>query len=541
MRKVLLAIAIGIGLAVFLTSCSKMQPLDTGKAVFDINISGAKTFGYDITRVHIEMTHENGLTEGTNLIIDSEKTRAYGTVSGLKPGIWSVVAKLYENETEVGSGSTNVEIKAGKTTEVVMNISFKSETNNGAAAESGIIWQRALGGSNVDEARSIQQTSDGGYIVAGYTLSNDEYVVGNHGSYDAWVVKLDSSGNIIWKKILGGSGADMAYSVQQVNDGGYILAGYTDSNDGDVSGNHGGYDAWIIKLDESGNVVWQRTLGGSNSDGAYSIQQTFDGGYIVAGYTSSNDGDVSGTRKGEDFWIVKLSKNGNIVWQNAIEKFGDDEAQSVQQTNDGGYIVVGYTVSSGEDLHKGGKVYWVIKLDSSGNTLWKKEFGGTNDDIAQSVQQTNDGGYIVAGYTWSNIGDVSGNHGGWDYWVIKLDENGNLAWQVPLGGSDYDYAYSVQQTSDGGYIVAGQARSSDKDVSRNHGGYDAWVVKLDKNGNIVWEKAFGGTNYDGAFSVQQASDGNYVMAGYTSSNDGDVPESHGNYDFWIVKFADNRE
>ncbi len=541
MRKVLLAMAFGIGLAILLAGCSKVQTLDTGKAVFDINISGAKTFGYDITRVHIDMTHENGLTEGTDLIIDSEKNRAYGTINNLKPGIWSVVAELYESETEVGSGSTNVEIKAGKTTNVVVNISFKSETSNGAAAESRIIWQKVLGGTDVDEARSIQETSDGGYIVAGYTWSNDEDVIGNHGNYDAWVVKLDRDGNVIWKKALGGSGSDEAYSVQQTTDEGYIVAGYTNSSDGDVSGNHGGYDAWVVKLSNTGDIVWQKTLGGSNNDGAYSIQQTSDGGYIVAGYTSSNDGDVSGSRKGEDLWVVKLNKDGDIAWEKAIEKFGDDEAQSVQQTSDGGYIVVGYTVSSGEDLHKSGKVYWVIKFDSSGNTLWKKEFGGTNDDIAQSVQQTSDGGYIVAGYTWSNIGDVSGNHGGWDYWVIKLDENGNLVWQVPLGGSDYDYAYSVQQTSDGGYIVAGQAKSNDKDVSRNHGGYDAWVVKLDKNGDIAWKKAFGGTNYDGAFSVQQTSDGNYVMAGYTGSNDGDVSESHGNYDFWIVKFADDRE
>jgi len=247
--------------------------------------------------------------------------------------------------------------------------------SHGAKAESSVIhfetknpsisFARVFGGSDDDRAYCIQQTSDGGYIVAGYTYSNDIDVSGNQGVYDYWVVKLDSSGNIEWQKCFGGSDDDRAYCIQQTSNGGYIVAGYTESNNGDVSGNHGKNDYWIVKLDSSGNIEWQKCLGGYYNDYACSIQQTSNGGYIVAGYTESNNGDVSG--------------------------------------NHGSYD------------------YWIVKLDSSGNIRWQKCLGGSGDDRAYSIQQTSDGGYIVTGYTESNDGEVSGNHGSKDYWIVRLD------------------------------------------------------------------------------------------------------------------------
>jgi hypothetical protein len=344
-----------------------------------------------------------------------------------------------------------------------------------------ILWLKCLGGSLYDEANSVQQTADGGYIVAGDTNSTDGDVSGNHGARDAWVVKLDNIGNIQWQKCLGGSMNDFAFSVQQTADGGYIVAGDTNSTDGNVSGNHGNYDSWVVKLDNIGNIQWQRCLGGSRNEEANSIQQTADGGYIVAGDTNSTDGDVSGNHGNYDFWVVKLDSIGNIRWQKCLGGSSYEYGLSTQQITDGGYIVAGITNSNDGDVsgNHGGEDYWVVKLDGSGNIRWKKCLGGSRNDEAISIQQTTDGGYIVAGPSDSNDGDVSGNHGNADSWVVKLDRFGNIQWQKCLGGSAYDDSWTIRQTADERYIAAGLTFSNDGDVSGNHGSGDAWAVKLD--------------------------------------------------------------
>ncbi len=415
---------------------------------------------------------------------------------------------------------------------------FLIQTN---AQAPDIEWQKSLGGSNWDQANSIQQTADGGYIVAGYSYSNNGDVTGNHGDVDYWIVKLDNTGNIQWQKSLGGSDGDAAYSIQQTIDGGYIVAGETFSNDGDVTGNHevGALDYWIVKLDSSGDIDWQKSLGGSEWDIAYSIQQTTDGGYIVAGETLSNDGDVTENHGEYDSWIVKLDNSGNIQWQKSLGGSGGDGAYSIQQTTDGGYILAGSSNSNDGDVtdNHGSADYWVVKLNSTGDMQWQKSLGGSGGDGAYSIQQTNDGGYIVAGSSNSNDGDVTGNHGSADYWVVKLDNTGDIQWQKSLGGSGVDIAYSVQQTTNGGYIVAGHSKSNDGDVTGNHGAGDYWIVKLDSNGNILWQKSMGGSSADYARSIQQTTDGGYIVAGFTWSNDGDVTGNHGSHDYWIVKLS----
>ena len=419
-------------------------------------------------------------------------------------------------------------------------ILFNGVNNKSYAQAPTIQWQKCLGGTVTDEANSIQQTSDGRFIVAGYTFSNDGDVSGNHGNSDYWVVKLNSSGDILWQRCLGGTDDDYAYSIQQTSDGGFIVAGQTYSNDGDVSGNHGYDDAWVVKLNSSGDIEWQKCLGGTNDDRAYSIQQTSNGGFIVAGYTSSNDGDVSGNHGYWDTWVVKLNSSGDIEWQKCLGGTSDDYANSIQQTSDSGFIVAGYTFSNDYDVsenHENGK-YWVVKLNSSGTILWQKCLGGTvYGAIAYSIQQTSDGGFIVAGETRSYNGDVSGNHGGIDYWVVKLDSLGDIEWQKCLGGTNNDYARSIQQTSDGGFIVAGYTSSNDGDVSGFHGYSDYWVVKLNSSGDIEWQKCLGGTNDDWARSIKQTSDGGFIVAGFTASNDGDVSGNQGNSDAWVVKLT----
>jgi hypothetical protein len=415
-----------------------------------------------------------------------------------------------------------------------------------SAQAPSIQWQKSYGGSGLEAAASIQQTSDGGYIVAGYSNSNDGDVSGNHGGqFDYWIVKLDVNGIIQWQKSLGGSaplggfGSEYATSIQQTSDGGYIVVGQSDSNDGDVSGNHGLYDCWVVKLDPNGILQWQKSYGGSGWDRANSIQETTDGGYIVAGWSSSNDGDVSGNIYFSDnYWIVKLDVNGIIQWQRT---FGGDSGgggtTSIQQTSDGGYIVAGFYTDNGGDVtgNHGQFDYWIVKIDAFGILQWQKSLGGSVEDYANSIQQTSDGGYIVAGQSNSNDGDVTGNHGEPDYWIVKLDPNGIIQWQKSLGGSSWDQASAIQQTTDGGYLVTGSSSSNDGDVTGNHGDGDLWVVKLDLNGNIEWQKSYGGSGGEGAHSIQETSDGGYIVAGYSNSNDGDVSGNHGDGDLWVVK------
>jgi hypothetical protein len=411
------------------------------------------------------------------------------------------------------------------------------------AQSAAIVWQKCLGGTAEDVAFSIVQTLDGGYIVAGVTESNDGDISGNHGHRDNWVVKLNSSGAIAWQKCLGGTGREWGRSIVQTLDGGYIVAGNTGSNDGDVSGNHGYEDVWVVKLDSSGATTWQKCLGGTGGEEAYSIVQTRDGGYIVAGLTGSNDGDVSGSHGFGDIWVVKLDSSGAIAWQKCLGGTASEQAFSIVQTLDGGYVVAGQVLSNDGDVsgnHGSGDI-WVVKLDSSGAIAWQKCLGGTSDELALSIIETLDGGYIVAGNTRSNDGDVSGNHGFgfYDAWVVKLNSSGAIAWQKCLGGTSDELASSIIQTLDGGYIVAGSASSNDGDVSGNLGYGDTWLVKLDSSGAIIWQKCLGGTGADGANSIFQTLDGGYIVAGLTGSNDGDVSGNHGFYDAWVLKVEES--
>ncbi len=338
---------------------------------------------------------------------------------------------------------------------------------------------------------------------------------------------------IQWQKCLGGSGDDAAYSIQQTRDGGYIVAGSSSSNNGDISGHHDygyvvdrngishyiiGYDYWVVKLNSTGTIEWQKCLGGKGEDDAYSVQQTTDGGYIVAGGSTSFDGDVSENLDGGglDYWVVKLNSTGTIEWEKILGGVQDEEAQSIQQTTDGGYIVAGLTTSNNGDVsgNHGDGDYWVVKLSSTGTIEWQKCLGGSSGEQAYNIRQTTDGGYIVAGDTHSIDGDVTGYHlflngtnAFVDAWVVKLSSSGTIEWQKCLGGSDVDVAYSIQQTTDGGYIVAGISGSTDGDASGNHGGFDAWIVKLNGSGNIQWQKSLGGSDYDEAASTQQTTDG----------------------------------
>jgi len=360
-------------------------------------------------------------------------------------------------------------------------------------------WAKTYGGGNDDVAHSIQQTLDSGFIVAGETYS---FGVVNA---DIWVFKLNSNGAIQWEKTYGGSGYDFARSIRQTSDGGYIVAGETSSFGANT-------EVWVLKLDADGNIQWQKTYGGPNYDIAHSIQQTSNGGFIVAGETNSfGSGDY-------DVWVLKLDSNGIVEWQTRYGGSGDDIAYSIQQTSDGGYIVAGETGSFGAGLAD----FWVLKLNSSGVIEWQKTYGGLDDDVAHSIQQTTpDGGYIVAGETESFGAGFA------DFWVLKLDSNGDVVWQKTYGGGLDDKAYTVQQTSDGGYVIAGKSSLVIPVLS------DMWVLKLYSNGNIEWQKTYGGDGSNSANFIRQTSDGGYIVGGETSLF------GAGNADVWVLKLDKN--
>jgi hypothetical protein len=358
------------------------------------------------------------------------------------------------------------------------------------------LWTRTFGGGDSDAGWSVQQTTDGGYIIVGTTWSYGA------GSGDIWLIKTDVNGNEQWNRTFGGSEWDGGgYSVQQTTDGGYIVTGSTESYGA------GGYDVWLIKTDSNGDTLWTRTFGGSQDDGGYSVQQTIDGGYIIVGYAGSYGAG------GWDVWLIKTDVNGNEQWNRTFGGSESDRGYSVQQTTDGGYIVTGSTESYGA----GGYDVWLIKTDSNGDTLWTRTFGGIESDHGNSVQQTTDGGYIIVGDTHLY------SAGGFDIWLIKSNSEGDSLWTRTFGGSGGDYGYSVQQTIDGGYIVTGYT------YSYGAGSADIWLIKTDSNGDTLWTRTFGGSGTDWGFSVQQTNDGGYIIGGYTYSY------GAGGFDIWLIR------
>lgn len=375
-------------------------------------------------------------------------------------------------------------------------------------------WNKTFGGTSDDVVKSVQNTSDGGYILSGTTSSYGA------GGSDAWLIKVDSSGNQTWYKTFGGTLDDGANSVQQISDGGYILAGATASYGAGGTDEYGrAYsDVWLIKVDSSGNQTWNKTYGGSNYDHAFSVQQTSDGGYIIAADTNSSSPDSSYSPG----WLIKVDSDGNQQWNTTFAKTDDGfdyHASSVDQTSDGGYIIAGWVERPTSVLD-----FWLSKVDSEGNQIWSTGFsGGAGYDFANSVQQTSDGGYILAGEAGGDLGDPGAA------WLVKTDSNGNKTWDKRFGGGyETDVAgraYSVDQTSDGGYIIAGTVRSYGVPDT------DIWLIKVDSNGNQQWTTKFGGTEGDSVYSVQQASDGGYIVAGETMSY------GAGSADAWLIKVA----
>jgi hypothetical protein len=405
----------------------------------------------------------------------------------------------------------------------------------GKSHSQNLDWLKCYGGSQREDAFSIAKTFDNGLIVAGSTMSNDGDVTGNHGQTDCWIVKLDALRNIQWEKNYGGSGTESTYTIQPTHDNGYIFAGATDSYDGDVVGQHGYYDVWVVKIVSVGNIKWQNCLGGSDRENAYSVIECIDEGFILAGYTLSDDGNIS-THIGEsDAWVIKLDATGNLEWE---KTFGSDErdyANVIIQTPDKGFLMGGvqriYNTSTGCDDA------WIVKMDSLGNLEWEKTYGGIGDEGINSLLRTDNNQYVFAASATSNDGDVTGNHGSSDFWIVGIDSIGNLLWQKCFGGASIDEPTHISMTDDNGFIICGYTMSDDGDVIGYTGYVDAWIIKIDSLTNLEWQKCIGSVTDDKAYCTSLLN-GKIDVLGFSNGSDDLFSNNHGSYDLWVAQLSE---
>ncbi|MBS1904687.1 MAG: T9SS type A sorting domain-containing protein [Bacteroidetes bacterium] len=401
---------------------------------------------------------------------------------------------------------------------------------------------QCLGGGLVEDFSSVIETSDGGLLMVGVTQSNDGNVSGNHGHADLWVVKLSAARTIEWQKCLGGSQDESRGGVIETSDGGFVIAGFTTSNDGDVHGLHGirNYaDAWVVKLSSTGTILWQHCYGGSGVDEAVSIVASPDGGMLFVGVTDSYDGDVSGVHGASDIWVVKLSSSGQLQWQRCYGGVYEEEVGRVITTRDGGYAIVGTTnlLNVDPNDHRSADAI-VLKLNSVGDLEWQSILGAQGGDWGLSIAQTNDDGFVMVGYTINSSFDTAAYLGGDDGWVVKLDAAGTMVWQRCYGGKGQDIFRSVIESSDGDLVVLGDTGSSDGDVVPLHTqNTDLWLLKLSPTGDIRARQCFGGASIEYAGQVIQTTDGKFVVGGVTQSYDGVCSDNHGYQDIWLATVA----
>lgn len=443
-----------------------------------------------------------------------------------------------------------------KCLEVYRDIVWYSLCDGGQVVTRGL--NLLLGGIADERPQNIQSTSDGGFIFVAQTESSASGDISstNQGGNDIWIVKLNGYGVVIWEKLIGGDGFEGAPIIRETHDNGFIIVSTSKSSaNGDVTdASNGLTDLWLVKLDIFGNIIWNKLLGGNSDESAHDIEQTFDGGYIILArsYSSAN-GNVTDSNNGQsDYWVVKVDDLGNIVWNKLYGGISIEHPAGIQQTLDGGYVVSGYSFSSNNgdvtEVNHGNEDFWVLKLDSLGNKLWDRLLGGNGNERCTDILQTEDEGYIVVGNSSSSTsGDVMGvnhgvtgsNPGSFDWWVVRLDSLGNIQWGKLLGGSGYDGASEIRQTIDGGFVIIGDAGSSQSgDVAQvNNGLKDGWIAKVDGLGNLIWEKLLGGDDQEFFESLCQTSEGSLILLGHTkSSTSGDITlTNHGGIDVWIIK------
>ncbi|TXD51805.1 MULTISPECIES: hypothetical protein [unclassified Polaribacter] len=402
---------------------------------------------------------------------------------------------------------------------------------------------KTFGGSKNDVLQSIVKTSDGGYATLGYTQSNNfDITTKTDESFDFWVMKFSSDDAVLWSKTYGGSDDDRGADIIATSDGGFALLGYSKSANNNLTTNAGAQDFWILKISGMGTILWQKTFGYAGADTGIALLQTQDNGYVVTGVldvTASNgQGNSKSAQKhaGGDIWVLKLNNFGDTEWSQYYGGSFTDSPFGIEETEDNSYIIA--ASSDSEDFNisnnKGSYDFWILKIASDGNLIWEKSFGGSEIDEARAITKTNDGNFLIVGDTRSSDKDVSNNNGGADLWMLKIASDGNLIWEKTIGATSFDVARSISKTDDHGFIIAGNSRSSDAGFT-NNGQNDAWVLKVDTNGNTVWQKFIGGSENDVLFDAVQVNNQSIIAVGESISANGDIPENKGFSDALIIK------
>ena len=402
---------------------------------------------------------------------------------------------------------------------------------------------KTFGGSKNDVFQSVVKTADGGYAILGYTQSNDFDITDKtNESFDFWLTKFSSEDTLLWQKTFGGSDDDRGYDVVATQDGGFALLGFSKSADGDVSENKGNQDFWFLKITANGVISWQKTFGYSGSDSGTTLIQTSDNGYLITGVldvtASKGQGNSKAAQKhaGGDVWAIKLTNSGDLEWSKYFGGSFTDTPFGVVETADNNYLIA--ASSDSEDFNitnnKGTYDFWVLKIASDGNLIWEKSFGGSEIEEPRGITNTNDGNFVIVGDTRSQDKDVSINNGGADLWIIKISTDGNLIWEKTHGGSSFDVARSISKTQDNGFIIAGNSRSSDVGFT-NQGQNDAWILKVDNSGNKVWQKFIGGSQNEFLFDAIELNNQSIIAVGETSSSDNQILENKGFSDGLMIK------
>lgn len=358
-----------------------------------------------------------------------------------------------------------------------------------------------------DSIRWMEDTGSS-LLLAGFSNSKE-----GHGSNDFLLMNVTYEGSVIWQKYYGGSSDDRGYVVKKVEDG-LIYGGAMLSQNYDDLKNNGGWDALLLKLNDSGDIQWKMNYGRKGSETIRDVIETNDDCYIFCGYTFSED--FEDHHGGKDFWVVKVDDKGEIIWERVMGGSNYDMPYSIVETKDGGYVVAGYSFSKNGDLagmeNHGGGDFWIVKFDYFGNVLWSKLYGGSSWEEVRQMKETRDRGFILAGVGSSPDGDIEEGHGHWDAWLVKLDSTGNLQWEQAYGGSSYDKVFSVYELRDRGFIAAGMTKSDDGDVEELNGKSDVWIIRTDRYGTLIWEDVIGGEESESAEYILKRKDGQFVVA-----------------------------
>ncbi len=411
-----------------------------------------------------------------------------------------------------------------------------------------LAWVETFGGSGIDQATAVVTTEDGAYMVVGSTYSNDGHFAGLKSTTDAdyFLMRVRPDGGVDWTKVYGGDDDELATGITKTSDGGYVLVGYSRSDNCFTGSNGGFHDYYILKVDTQGNEIWCQNFGYPGSDQAQNIIETREGDLMVTGFfdvsasggQGNDDRENSGTLHGVgEYWGIKLDADGQFFWKRYFGGSNNDRSYNVMQTNDGGFVLIGSSESDDFDItdSKGSYDYWAVKLSAEGDLEWTRSFGGSEIDIAYDIATTLDGNFLIVGDARSNDQDVSTNFGNADIWLVAIDPQGNLIWEKSLGGSMFDSAKDLLPMNDNLYCVTGSSRSNDVDVTTNNGENDAWTVVVDAQGTIIFEVAIGGSSLDFSEGAAQGVDGALLIVGNTESNDGDIIQNLGYKDILIYK------